>query len=115
MQKPDPETAVADTTVFKITEFDAIQFDDDFDPEVGTNYASVFFVDMEKWDAAAANGEHSFEVGYVEHIINIIKRGGRYINTSKKYSFSDTPEWFDFLRPDDMIGKTVVSVDVERG
>jgi hypothetical protein len=47
--------------------------------------------------------DHEFEYGYVKSIVEACLKGERvgYGYASRKYSFGDTPDWWDDLIPDE--------------
>lgn len=75
----------------------------------------TFLVDEKKWDEAMNDPEARFshECSYVDHIVNAAKRGASYVTTNRKYSFSDTPSWWDFLTPSEGSNKPVQTIDVQ--
>jgi hypothetical protein len=85
--------------VIKVTETRQPYFEDDWD-EIPEPEVLVYYVDESKWAIGLADDVNSYRCGYVEAIINAANQGRRNYRTSRKYSFSDSPEWWDFLLPD---------------
>lgn len=78
----------------------------------------VFEIDEDLWIEELARGDESdriWDMRYVSHIMEDLGAGRSINHTSLKYSFSDTPDWFEFLRPRDREGKTVVHVTYNVG
>lgn len=82
--------------------------DDDAAPE---NETHIFDIDLKKlfaiveWD--------SFRLNYVYNILEAALEGKTVRTSSKKYSFSDTPDWWTDITADDTTGRTVVEIEVE--
>lgn len=55
-------------------------------------HSTTYRVDYDKF--LAWKDENDFEAAYVEHIIDEAISGVSYYPTSRKYSFSDCPDWY---------------------
>lgn len=86
--------------VIKVTETYQPYFEDDWD-EIPEPEVKVYFIDESKWNIGRTDDVNGYRCGYVEAIINAANQGRRGYRTSRKYSFSDTPDWWEFLLPDD--------------
>ena len=54
--------------------------------------SDTYRIDYDKF--LAWKEDNDFEAGYVEHIIDDAISGASYSSTSRKYSFSNCPEWY---------------------
>ena len=73
-------------------------------------------------DTSKLNQIGDFEINYVDHIIlaavrpQAIEGMTVQVATSRKYSFSDTPDWWEKIELDSLpLGARVVHLDVVRG
>jgi hypothetical protein len=57
--------------------------------------SNVLLIDMSKVDDYAK--ENDFEFMYIADIIKMVKAGKTPFDKSRKYSFSDAPEWYEAI------------------
>jgi hypothetical protein len=65
--------------------------------------ANVFIVDVDKILAAWESRDElrTFQLGYVEHIVDAALAGKSFMSTSEKYSFGDEPLWYTAILADE--------------
>lgn len=74
-------------------------FDEDLGEVIIPSEYNTFRVSTRKIEAFCEN--HSFEYGYVAHLVEKALAGNGPHSTGRKCSFTDTPDWFVALQPDE--------------
>jgi len=101
-----------DLPVILIHEGNEPRWDDDED-SYRPDYTGDYIVDIAK--LAAALDVEDLVVGnirYVSRIIEAALMGEKTHGTSRKYSFGDTPDWWDAILTDSTEGRKVINIDV---
>jgi hypothetical protein len=76
---------------------------------LGTNQ---YLIDLDKVPGFEVTD--ALEYRYIKHIINAIKTNTSIWSTTKKFSFSDAPEWYDQLKPDAIVvPDTTITYEVQ--
>lgn len=78
-------------------------YDAEFDSVEVNVVQEAFLVDVDKILVAWESRDEirTFQLGYVEHIIDAALDGVKFMSTSEKYSFGDEPLWYTSILADE--------------
>lgn len=88
---------------------DVSRFSDEEAPE----WSGDYLVDLEKLAALVAADSH--ELGNFRYVLSILMaaiEGKNRSVASRKYSFGDTPDWWDVVKPETTENRRIVSIDI---
>ena len=96
-------------TIIQITESCEATWFDEYGVEQFDTDVEVFTIDTAK----ITEDIEEHEIRYVKHIIDAAVFGTKTIGTSRKFSFSDTPDWFVSIAADEgAIPERSISVEI---
>lgn len=90
-------------TIIRVLEIrETPYYDAEFDSVEVDVVKEAFVVDTDKILAAWESRDEirTFQLGYVEHIIDAALAGKTFMSTSEKYSFGDEPLWYTSILAD---------------
>ena len=90
-------------TIIRVLEIrETPYYDAEFDSVEVNVVREAFVVDTDKILAAWESRDEmrTFQLGYVEHIVDAALAGKTFMSTSEKYSFGDEPRWYTSILAD---------------
>lgn len=98
-------------TTYHFVEFKKVEYEDELGYPVLYTDTNTYAVSTRKVEEFKKNSPYEWR--YVESIVEKAMNGKFFDCTSKKFSFSDTPEWFESLKPDADCTDPVVEITYE--
>jgi len=77
-------------------------FEDNVDPEYSreySRYSHSYTIDLRKVEIFEK--EHEYEYRYIQRIVEAARLGRSVCHASRKFSFSDCPDWYQALLTDE--------------